>query len=192
MLTQAACEAQPAAQPAQPNRAWLELIIQAQRKGHGCLPFHLGLDHSDYQTLTHAEPAWREPSHIEQNPLARECSELREELRALRRDEWEELRALLLSGCHAAGADEVLMAGIVATACLGSDHLWRDLGLPSRLHLRELLDYNFPLLTERNVHDMRWKKFFYKQLCEQDGSYICRSPSCDHCPTHHDCFGEEL
>ena len=84
------------------------------------------------------------------------------------------------------------MAPIVAAACLGGDHLWRDLGLASRQQLRELLQHNFPQLAQRNVNDMRWKKFFYKQLCEQDGGYVCRSPSCEQCPTHHDCFGEEL
>ena len=35
--------------------------------------------------------------------------------------------------------------------------------------------HNFPQLARRNTQDMRWKKFLYKQLCEQDGGYVCRS-----------------
>lgn len=177
----------------QPNHAWLAQIIRAQREGRSCLPFHLGLDARDHGALIQAHfPEWSGQTSAAQGLLAHECNELREELLDMRRDEWEELRALLLDGRRGSDPDEVRMANIVAAACLGGDHLWRDLGLDSRLHLRELLGHNFPRLAMRNVRDMRWKKFFYKQLCERDGGYVCRAPSCQDCPTYHDCFGEEL
>jgi nitrogen fixation protein NifQ len=177
--------APPATAAADPNRAWLAQILAAQRAGRGCLPWRLGLDERDHATLLAHFPAQAGDSPSEGQAL-------RQELLELRRDEWRELRELLLGGRRGAAASETWLAAIVAAACLGGNHLWRDLGLDSRQQLRELLLHNFPALAQRNVADMRWKKFFYKQLCEQDGGYVCRAPSCAQCPTYHDCFGEEL
>ncbi|WP_251267648.1 nitrogen fixation protein NifQ, partial [Enterobacter hormaechei] len=40
-----------------------------------------------------------------------------------------------------------------------------------------------------NQHNMRWKKFFYRQRCLlQQGEVICRSPSCDECRERSACF----
>lgn len=166
----------------EPNRAWLEQIVRAQRSGRGCLPFHLGLDARAHAALVRA--------HFPELGDAA-GDDLRQELLELRRDEWSDLRDLLLSGRRGRDPGEAWMAAIVAAGCLGGDHLWRDLGLASRLELHELLTHNFPHLAMRNTQDMRWKKFFYKQLCEREGGYVCRSPSCEQCPTYHDCFGEE-
>ncbi|GAB3386620.1 nitrogen fixation protein NifQ [Azotobacter armeniacus] len=175
------------------NRPWLEQIIQSQRGGLSCLPFRLGLDEQNYAELIRTHfPALATQSSADLGLLAHECSELREDLLEMRRDEWEELRNLLLDSRHGSDPEEVWMASILAAACLGGDHLWRDVGLESREHLQALLMHNFPSLAERNVHNMRWKKFFYKQLCERDGGYVCRSPSCEQCPSHHDCFGAEV
>lgn len=84
------------------------------------------------------------------------------------------------------------MASIVATACMGLDHLWQDLGLWSRNELSALLHTNFPILAARNIRDMKWKKFLYKQLCEREGIYVCRAPSCDVCADYALCFGSEV
>lgn len=193
MLAQALTrsDATPATAQLRPNRGWLEQILLAQRQGRSCLPLHLGLDARTHAALIQAnfpQPARQYDSAPAQ---AGECDALRAELLELRRDEWQELHDLLLAGRAGRDPLEAAMACIVAAACLGGDHLWRDLGLVSREQLRELLEYNFPRLASRNVKNMRWKKFFYKQLCEQDGGYVCRSPSCELCPTYHDCFGEE-
>lgn len=174
-----------------PNWQWLEQIIRAQRQGRTCLPNNLGLGTARFQALLQQLGLSPLAAPAGDAALARECSELRAELLNLRRDEWDDLHGLLLAHRRGPAADHALMAEVVASACMGSEHLWRDLGLDSRQHLFQLLEYNFPTLTARNVQDMRWKKFFYKQLCEQEGGYICRSPSCEHCPTYHDCFGEE-
>jgi nitrogen fixation protein NifQ len=175
------------------NRVWLARIIQAQRTGQSCLSFHLGLAEHEYvQLISEHFPEQIGVTSKDFGPLAHERTQLREELLRMRNDEWQDLRTLLLAGRRGREVDELWMAGIVAAGCMGGSHLWRDLGLVSRLDLRELLVHNFPLLAMRNVQDMRWKKFFYKQLCEQDGGYVCRSPSCDICPTFQDCFGEEL
>ncbi|HYQ38536.1 MAG TPA: nitrogen fixation protein NifQ [Pseudomonas sp.] len=168
---------------ADPNPAWLAQILAARRAGHGCLPWRLGLEARDHAALL----AW-----LGADGGAAPAEDLRQELLELRRDEWDELRELLLAGRRGAALAEVWLAAVVAAACLGGNHLWRDLGLASRQQLRELLLHNFPVLAQRNVADMRWKKFFYKQLCERDGGHLCRAPSCAQCPTYHDCFGAEL
>ncbi|MFM8444786.1 MAG: nitrogen fixation protein NifQ, partial [Methylococcus sp.] len=37
-----------------------------------------------------------------------------------------------------------------------------------------------------------WKKFLYKQLCEAEGIYVCRAPSCGECVDYADCFPSAL
>jgi nitrogen fixation protein NifQ len=106
-------------------------------------------------------------------------------------DEFHDLLQLLLD--HRAVADEHhrRVAHLVATACMGGDHLWQDLGLPERKALSALLTGHFPLLAAKNTGDMKWKKFFYKQLCEREGINACRAPSCAACRDYANCFGEE-
>ena len=108
-----------------------------------------------------------------------------------RHDEFEDVRDLLLDGAIVRDVQTVELAACVARACLGSDHLWHDLGLPARPVLSALLHDHFPLLAARNVNHMRWKKFFYNQLCEQAGIRTCRAPSCGVCVNHAECFGSE-
>jgi len=86
---------------------------------------------------------------------------------------------------------ELWTARIVAVGCLGSDHLWQDLGLWSRAELSALMERNFPTLAAKNVHNMKWKKFLYKQLCIAEGVYVCRAPSCEVCADYDACFGPE-
>ncbi len=86
---------------------------------------------------------------------------------------------------------EIWMSRIVATGCMASNHLWQDLGLWGRGPLSELMSRNFPGLAAKNDRDMKWKKFLYKQLCIQEGIYICRAPSCELCSDYQNCFGPE-
>lgn len=108
-----------------------------------------------------------------------------------RHEEYADLRALLLNGSAARDPDVIALAEAVARACMGNDHLWHDLGLPSRTVLSELLHALFPRLAARNVKQMRWKKFFYRELCAQVGIRACRAPSCGVCTHYGDCFGNE-
>ena len=108
-----------------------------------------------------------------------------------RHDEYEDILHLLLDGAVATAPDVAELAACVARACLGSDHLSHDLGLPSRVELSGLLHDHFPGLASRNTGNMRWKKFFYKQLCEQVGIRACRAPSCAVCMHYGECFGSE-
>jgi nitrogen fixation protein NifQ len=116
------------------------------------------------------------------------------ERRGRRRDEVEDVRALLLDHADpAAGpaADCRAVAETVALACLGDNHLWQDLQLPSRAELSALMRHWFPALVARNRADMKWKKFIYKQLCEREELLICKAPSCAVCCDRGLCFGPE-
>ena len=107
---------------------------------------------------------------------------------ALRADEYEDVLALLLeygcrNGCKSgyesgsSASDETTwLAGAVAAACMGDNHLWQDLGLDNRQELSELLSTHFPALHAKNTGNMKWKKFFYKQLCERAEIRACRAP----------------
>lgn len=169
-----------------PNRDWFAQILDAQRRGQTCLPFELGLYPQDFVAFI----AQHFPERRSEQPDP-ERDELRADLLEMRRDEWQQLYELLLNHRHTESPDEAHMAAIIAAACMGANHLWCDLGLVSRQQLRDILSFNFPTLTERNTRNMRWKRFFYKQLCEQEGSYVCRSPTCEQCHTYQECFGDE-
>jgi nitrogen fixation protein NifQ len=111
-----------------------------------------------------------------------------------REDEVEDLVALLLA--HAApqagtAAKREAMAHFVAVGCLGQNHLWQDLQLPSRRELSVLMDTWFPALAAKNAQDMKWKKFLYKQLCERAELFLCKAPTCGECVDHAKCFGPE-
>lgn len=111
-----------------------------------------------------------------------------------RRDEIEDLAALFLAHAHAAaGPPEAARAVAYALAAgsLGDNHLWQDLRLPSRRELSALIARWFPELAARNDRDMKWKKFFYRELCAREQLFICKSPSCGVCSDYGLCFGAE-
>ena len=83
------------------------------------------------------------------------------------------------------------LAVAIAVGCMGQDHLYQDMGLPNRQALSELLKVRFTGLFERNVGNMKWKKFFYKQLCDRAAVNLCKAPSCQVCNDYHQCFGPE-
>ena len=74
---------------------------------------------------------------------------------------------------------------------MSGDHLWQDLGLLDRGELNRLMRERFPTLAARNVANMKWKKFFYRMLCELEGFTLCTAPSCRECCDFDDCFGAE-
>ncbi len=112
--------------------------------------------------------------------------------RIQRDDEVADVLALLLE--HAApnaGPELRQVAETVAVACLGDNHLWQDLQFASRAELSALMRQWFPALVEKNHADMKWKKFLYKQLCEREALFVCKSPSCAVCCDYSKCFGPE-
>lgn len=166
----------------QGNDAALAAMILSARHGQSALGGWLGLSAGEFSRLVRRHfPGVKIPTGIRSNlqrPTARSL-------------EWDELRHLLRS--HRAGRDvsELLIVDIVCSACLGSDHLWQDLGLFNRTELSQLMWRNFPTLSALNDRDMKWKKFLYKQLCIAEGIYACRAPSCEECTDYAVCFSSE-
>ena len=111
-----------------------------------------------------------------------------DEDRAWERDD---LSKLLVENRAWQSRSELWVADIICAACMGADHLWQDLGLWSRKDLSALMERNFPALAVRNDKNMKWKKFLYKQLCDAEGIYVCRSPSCEVCVDYAVCFAPE-
>lgn len=102
-----------------------------------------------------------------------------------------DLRRLLLDNRGSSGPDGVWLAHIVARRALETNHLWQDLGLRDRSDLSRLMRLHFAPLAQANAHDMKWKKFFYRTLCQSEGILICKSPVCDTCTDFAHCFGAE-
>lgn len=164
-----------------PNDELLARMLVSQAGTHSALPPGLGLDAADFRSLmTRHFPGFGLPAQLAQAPDLGE-----------RGSEWDDLLALLMQYRAGNDASETWLALIVATACMGGDHLWQDLGLWQRADLTQLMARNFPGLTALNTQDMKWKKFLYKQLCNRAGVNACRAPSCEVCVDYAKCFGRE-
>lgn len=163
-----------------PNDELFAQMIASQIGGTGALPPGLGLEEKDFAALL--------TNHFPGIELAVRCAGNTSDPRALERDD---VLGLLLEHRANRNMSEQWMAEIVTAACMASDHLWQDLGLWSRDYLSRLMTLNFPSLAAKNVHDMKWKKFLYKQLCEKEGINACRAPSCEYCTDYLKCFGPE-
>ncbi|MDD4914406.1 MAG: nitrogen fixation protein NifQ [Methylococcales bacterium] len=164
------------------NNVWLAQIIASWRVGAGELPDFLGLPPMAFQQLLQqCFPHY----HLPGTAVSGKTCDFSRML------EKQDLELYLRR--HAAGDGECIewLIGLIVTACLGSNHLWQDLGLWSREDLSDMLGNNFPELKVLNGRNMKWKKFLYKQLCEAEGIYVCRAPSCEVCKDYVHCFGPE-
>jgi nitrogen fixation protein NifQ len=179
-------------------------MISSQTAGQGALPPWLGLEPAAFRCLLEYHFPGIGIDRVGHLDLARERPSPgsfagldRIALTGLapsapadpRLDERDELIRLLLLDKAGESPSEVWMAHVVAAGCMGGDHLWQDLGLNHRSQLNALMRRNFPSLAARNLKDMKWKRFLYKQLCEAEGIYTCRAPSCEVCIDYHVCFG---
>ena len=165
------------------DRAFASMIA-SRAAGGGALPAWLGLEVTElHRLMAHHFPGV--------SPDVLSATDGEPSITDDRVGERLELIELLLA--HRAGhsPSELWMAQVVAAGCMASDHLWHDLGLWNRSELTELMQCNFPTLAVRNDKDMKWKRFLYKQLCESEGIYVCRAPSCDVCTDYQVCFGPE-
>ena len=157
-------------------------MLASQAAGQGDMPDRLGLTPSAFRTLLRTHFPGVDPERYAQLAQREDGG---------RRDERDELLALFLAHARADDEERWWVAEILAAGCMGGDHLWQDLGLWSRKDLSALISRNFPALAANNTKDMKWKKFFYKQLCIQEGVYTCRAPSCEVCADYAACFGPE-
>jgi len=167
-----------------PNDEAFAHMVASWAAGEGALPAWLGLSPARFRELFFRHfPGFA----LDEISATRRHRQIPPE----RLPERQELEALLLRDRARGDPSEVWAAGLLAAGCLADDHLWQDLGLWSRADLSQLLRHNFPALAARNVKDMKWKKFLYKQLCETEGIYTCRAPSCEQCADYGQCFGPE-
>jgi nitrogen fixation protein NifQ len=106
-------------------------------------------------------------------------------------DEVTMVRDLLLANRSSAGDVGRWLAAMIARRSMEPNHLWEDLGLRERSELTRLLARHFAPLAARNTRNMRWKRFFYRMLCEDDGFVMCTTPVCTQCRDFDLCFGDE-
>jgi nitrogen fixation protein NifQ len=161
-----------------PNDATLAALYATWASGGGALPDWLGLTPPAFRRLLERHFPGLIPAPVHPGALD-----------LVRAAERTELVGLMLQHRAGACASEADLAAIVAAACMAGDHLWQDLGLWSRRQLSDLMGRSFPSLAAKNVKDMKWKKFLYKQLCAAEGIYLCRAPSCEVCVDYAACFG---
>jgi len=88
----------------------------------------------------------------------------------------------VISNTHADDGEQTeWLAYAIASACTGDNHLYEDMGLANRQALADLLNRHFTALFVKNIGNMKWKKFFYKQLCDRAEVKACSAPSCQVC-----------
>lgn len=80
------------------------------------------------------------------------------------------------------------LARILAARAAHPGHLWCAMGLFTRPELTLAIRRHLPALSAANSQGMRWKRFLFKQLCEQTGGVMCKSPDCGACSEHAMCF----
>jgi len=157
-------------------------MLSSQVAGMGDMPRYLGLKRDEFTQLM---------QHHFSGIDLEQFDHYGKELDEARNDEHAELRQLYTSHADAEPQVTEWVADILVAGCMGGDHLWQDLGMWSRKDLTALIRSAFAPLADKNVHDMKWKKFFYKQLCIQEGVYTCRAPSCQVCADYQECFAPE-
>jgi nitrogen fixation protein NifQ len=166
----------------QPNDETYATMLASWQNGEGVMPDDFGLGKAVFERLLSTHFPGLDPASL--NPPGRDADVQRD-------DERDEVFKLLSTQRAGRSESELWMASIVAIACQGMDHLWQDMGLWSRPQLSELLTRNFPDMASKNINNMKWKKFIYKQLCITEGIYTCRAPSCEVCADYDNCFGPE-
>ncbi|WP_246657391.1 nitrogen fixation protein NifQ [Methylocystis sp. B8] len=101
------------------------------------------------------------------------------------------VRDILLEHLSSQDQQGRLLAAMIARRALEPNHLWEDLGLRNRGELTRLMERRFASLAARNDKNMRWKRFIYRLMCENDGFVMCATPVCTNCADYLTCFGEE-
>ncbi|WP_407659927.1 nitrogen fixation protein NifQ, partial [Methylocystis suflitae] len=106
-------------------------------------------------------------------------------------DEIEMVRDLLLENRSSEGEFVRWLAAMIARRAMEPNHLWEDLGLRDRSELTRLIARHFAPLARRNDKNMRWKRFIYRMMCENDGFVMCSTPVCSNCADYALCYGAE-
>jgi nitrogen fixation protein NifQ len=159
----------------------LAIAVWEAETGRGCTADAVGLDGDDIVALAgemfpHTEAVFARIAGTPRPPRGEDESCLRE---------------LLWRNASGHSPLQRRLADMIARRCLRPNHLWQDLGLRSRRELGWLMNRHFEPLAARNRADMKWKKFFYRTICRDDGFTLCAAPSCAECDDFEMCFGDE-
>jgi nitrogen fixation protein NifQ len=85
----------------------------------------------------------------------------------------------------------VWLCHILATRASQPGHLWVAMGLFERPELTASIRRHLPSLAEANDQNMRWKRYLYKQVCDNNGGFMCKAPNCGVCSDYALCFVED-
>lgn len=156
----------------------LGFALQERERGLGTLPERLGLQPAQLADLAETWfPGATLPDLDAPVPA--------------RLPDQEAIALLLLWRGGARCAESHWLAAIIGRRALESRHLWEDLGLPNRRALNDLMRRHFPAIHAANAQNMRWKKFFYRQICADTDFALCLSPTCDACEERPTCFAPD-
>ncbi len=164
-----------------PTRLYAKMLASLQ-SGEGAMPAWLGLSRIQFEQFCKAFFPLIDTAMFEVNEIGIEIE---------RTEEADELESLFSEHAKDLSEQNRWAAIVLVTGCMGGDHLWQDMGFWSRQDLSDFITLYFPSLAAKNTMDMKWKKFFYKQLCQREGIYTCRAPSCQVCVDYKSCFGPE-
>jgi nitrogen fixation protein NifQ len=173
-----------AMQPGEPAYRALAAVLESANAGR--LPRftqRLGLDEHEFRLmLDHCFPGARDAG------WSPECDA---QDRGPLPCEFPDLVALLLDSRSLEIPEARWSAHALACGCFGAGHLWHDMGLSGRNDVSQLLDKYFHPLYAANTGDMKWKKFFYRELCLKMDLHPCPEPACAQCDHHAQCYGTE-
>lgn len=158
--------------------AILAHALAERAQGRGCLPDLLGLD---AKALARLGARWFPGRTLPD--LDRPLAPMPPDQQAI---------ALMIRWRGGAISEESYwLAQILARRSMEARHLWEDLGLPDRPRLSRMIARELPRLFAANSRNMRWKRFFYRQICSDAGGSMCLAPNCDDCPEKPLCFGPD-
>jgi len=165
------------------NTRWVASMLSSQVCGQSMMPAQLGLTPEAFERMIHfyfpdvpiteLQSAAYDASWLEMMPEKEELEALFHDVRKDDHEQRQWIAAMLIAGCA------------------GHQHLWEDMGLFSRKDLTDLLNENFPAMAHKNVLNMKWKKFVYKQLCDRSNIHACPAPTCQACNDFKVCFAPE-
>ena len=83
------------------------------------------------------------------------------------------------------------LSKILAARAALPGHLWIAMGLFERPQLSASIRRHLPTVFATNDKNMRWKRFFFKQVCDINGGSLCKTPNCGECSDYAICFAED-
>ncbi len=171
-----------------PSRAFAGVIVSASRGNINPPGFCMGLDRTGFAELL--ARYFPQASSLLCDVMAAQSAPVPDG--APRSDEFDDLLNLFLEHRSDDSDQTGWLAYAFCSGCMGHDHLYVDMGLPNRAAVSGLLQRHFNALYCKNVGAaMKWKKFFYKQLCERAEVQLCPAPSCQVCDEKRNCFSPE-